>query len=161
MGLWALTTAAVQGLKREYWGAKIADQTGELKDTLVQPAIEELVARLASKDPITMPGSLDLIAPVNDTAIQITIRDNGDGDGGDGITIINEITNTTLTINETIEITNNITNETTVIGGPGSGFTGSFTYVKSSSVAVVGCTVTITDTLGTIVVKDGLVQSVS
>lgn len=155
MGLWALTTEAVQGLVREHWGKKIpVGDTGDKMDTGVQEFVDELVARLASQSPIQMPGPLQLIQPANAPAIQIT-SGNGDTIFGDGgtvvIEIINNVTNETININNdgTITVVNEggtvINNNTSGESFPG-GSSGSVQVLSGveGSVSVDGCTVTLT-----------------
>jgi hypothetical protein len=86
VSLWALTSAAVAGLKRTFWGAKIPQQYttnpdgsvtpvegGDTIDTGVQAAITELVSRLSNTAPIDMSGTtgLQLIAPQNAAGITL------------------------------------------------------------------------------------------
>jgi hypothetical protein len=144
MGLWALTTECVQGLRRSHWGTKIEGSDGVLRDTGVQPAIEELINRLSSQSPIQMPGPLVLIKPANAPAIKIV----SDGTGA------------AITVNNTNIITD---------GGDG-GTTGATVSVDLledvavSSAVINSCAdleITLTLTVKTLAFENGLLTSVS
>lgn len=153
MGLWALTTEAVQGLVREHWGKKIPiGDGGEKMDTGVQEFADELISRLASQAPIQMPGPLELVQAPNAPAI-VVHNNSGDGVVGDGIVII-QIINVDNTVNiyndGTIETINNegdvivnITTEGEPFPGGASGSVQVITGI-SGSVSTVGCTTTLT-----------------
>ncbi len=180
-GLYSLTTAAVQGLTRKIFGTQIPTSyqanldTGEVtpveggmtKDTGVQEAINELVARLASTAPINMPDSLDLVLPGNAPAFNILVDSTktiGDGGGGGRVEVFN-ITNvyennTTVIYNDgTISNIDGNGNETPIVTQP-TGFTGSLTVLTGASVSVVGCTATVTATTKTVTYQNGQVVNV-
>lgn len=179
MGLWALTTAAVQGIVREHWGRKIpVGESGEKMDTGVNDFAIELMARLASKDPIQMPGPLELIQAPNAPAIRV-FNNSGDGVVGDGTIILQVVNNTNvvnITNNGTIQITNNA-GDVINVGGGGTGASGSLRVLtdvavsvsSSGSVSVAGCsatltvtnTVTITKTYSTVDFSNGSITGVS
>lgn len=169
MGLWALTTEAVQGLVREHWGKKIpVGDGGEKMDTGVQEFVDELVARLGSQAPINMPGPLELVQAPNAPAI-VVHNNSGDGVVGDGTIIIQiiNVDNITNIYNDgTIEnisnegdvtIINNITNEGEPFPGGASGSVQVITDM-TAEVTVNGCdvTVTLTPTYTTLTFDNGL-----
>lgn len=82
MSYYAFTVAAIAGLQREFWGRKIPQPDGSTIDTGVNEFAEELIARLASQDPIQLAGTIKLVGPANGPTIQI-INGGGiiDGDG--------------------------------------------------------------------------------
>lgn len=152
MGLWALTTEAVQGLVREHWGKKIpVGDSGEKMDTGVQDFASELLARLASQAPIKMPGPLELIQPANAPAL-IVHNNSGDGVVGDGTVIIqiinidNSVTNIHNDGSITIEGGTTIVNETTGDNTFPGGATASVQVITgvTGEVNVSGCNVTLT-----------------
>ncbi len=158
-GLYSLTQACIEGIAREMWGTKIQDGEGNMKDTGVQPFVDELLARLGSNAPIQMPDTLTLIAPQNGPAIRIILnQENIHGDGG--IVIENFITENI--IEENITNNTNVTENITVIGG-GSGFSGTINVVTGATfnASVSGCTVTITPTFTYAALKfqNGLLQA--
>lgn len=159
-GLYSITTALLQRLKREHWGHpmntdKLSD--GELHDPGLQEFVDEFLAGLSSKQPVAMADTLTLIAPDNGPAITIigNIQNRNindlitfqDTQNNTYNTVTNQVTNVNNVnniTNETItNITENITNITQVLG---NGTNGSITVVTgvSASVSVSGCTATIT-----------------
>lgn len=90
--LFALTLEAVQGLQREYWGAKIELPDGTIKDTGVQDFAEELIDRLALC--ANAQGTLILNKPADQAAIQIN-SDTGTHEGFTGDkTVVTSVTGT-------------------------------------------------------------------
>jgi len=168
-GLYAITTALVQRLKRTHFGYpvnsdKLSD--GELHDPGVQDFADEFLAGLKQQDPITMPDTLELVAPQNGPAIKIFRKrfsttnineliqyvdesNNTYNTVTEQITNVNNVNNITEeTINNITNVTENITNITNILG---SGTSGSIDVVTgvSGSVSVSGCTATVTLTLTT------------
>ncbi len=186
MSLYALTAAAVQGLKAQFWGAKIPTQFkanpdgtvdpvegGDTRDTGVQAAITALVNRLSSTAPIDLAGPLELSQPGNAPAIRIFVNNSGNvdgpggGDGGGGsnniIQVVNNYDGTVTNVNQfwntTVGGNSGNTNNSTGSSGT-TGFTGSVVVVTSFSVSVVGCNVTINPVNLTLTFQDGLLVNV-
>lgn len=124
---YGLTSAGVQGMMREKWGkvirvpVKFDPESGEPTkweeyDTGVQPAIDELMARLGANEAVNLGNMLDqALAKLNITTGNTIVGDGiGDGGGGDG-------------------------------GGGGGSFSGTVQYVKSVSVSTAGMGVSIDD----------------
>lgn len=157
MSLRALLQPFLARLRRTEFGTKIKDSAGKLRDTGVQDAVDE-VSAMFSDEPIDLTEPLVLRNKMRGPAI--VIINEGSSSDGTFIQIINNQTVVNLSVvnNEFVvtNITNNITNTTEV-----AGFSGSVTYVKSSTVSVSGCTVTITDVTGVMTFENGLLKSVT
>jgi hypothetical protein len=71
MSFLAFTKDAVKGFLGKFWGGKVRDENGTLKDTGVQEFVEELVARLSAQGPITLDRPIEFLNKTNGPAIKI------------------------------------------------------------------------------------------
>lgn len=79
-GFLSFSAPLLKRLTREHWGYKITQQDGTIKDSGVQEFAEELLAALASDEPIKLNSTVKLIGP-DDGSPAIQIINIGDGDG--------------------------------------------------------------------------------
>lgn len=69
MSFLAFTKDAVKGFLGKFWGGKVRDENGTLKDTGVQEFVEELVARLSAQQPIILDKPLEFLNKTNGPGI--------------------------------------------------------------------------------------------
>lgn len=173
-GLYQLTKAAIQGLQSAMWGTKVAQPDGTVKDTGVQPMVDELLARLGSDAAIPLTKPLTLIAPPGQPAIHIVTQVHGDG----GI-VIENITNYITNITNNINIEGDVTFEgdTIIEGdqtiiyppGDGNGINGQLQFLTGVSISGTatpnGCTIdlsfTVTPTYATLTIENGVITGAS
>lgn len=71
MSFLAFHADAIKAFLGKFWGGKVKDENGTLKDTGVQEFVEEFIARLQSQGPITLNKPLEFLNNTNGPAIKI------------------------------------------------------------------------------------------
>lgn len=69
MSFLAFTKDATKAFLGKFWGGKVKDENGTLKDTGVQEFVEELVARLSAQQPIVLDKPLEFLNKTNGPGI--------------------------------------------------------------------------------------------